>query len=193
MSDIANPPFPRRLADVPADFERQEFRWRVAPRVPAGLGMAQKLMMLPRIGPRFERRVKRFFIEDNGGYLIPGFRCLYGNLIVGDWVHLSDTFFIDYAPVVLYDGALLSWKNLLVTSSHDFEGDMNTIVARPIVLEKNAWVTTNCTILGGVRIGENSVIAAGSVVTKSIPPNVLAGGNPARVIRDVKRVYRRHE
>lgn len=53
----------------------------------------------------------------------------------------------------------------------------------PIVIHDNVWIGTGCIILPGVEIGEGSVIAAGSVVTKSIPPRCLAGGNPARVIR----------
>ena len=55
----------------------------------------------------------------------------------------------------------------------------------PIVIEDNVWIGTRCTILPGVRIGKNSVIAAGSIVNKDIPPNVVAGGNPAKVIREL--------
>jgi acetyltransferase-like isoleucine patch superfamily enzyme len=187
MTDSPNPALPARLEEVPPDFERTEYRWRFAPRVPSGLALAQRLLMLPRVGPRFAGRVTRYYRADGGSVLMPGFRCLYGNLLVGRNVHLCDAFIVDYAPVVMYDGALLSWKNTFITSSHDFERDMNTIVARPIVLERNVWVTSGCTILGGVRIGENSVVAAGSVVTRSVPPNVLVGGNPARVLRPVQR------
>jgi acetyltransferase-like isoleucine patch superfamily enzyme len=51
------------------------------------------------------------------------------------------------------------------------------------VIEKNAWIAAGAIVIGGVTVGENSVVAAGSVVTKDIPPNTLAGGNPARIIR----------
>jgi acetyltransferase-like isoleucine patch superfamily enzyme len=53
------------------------------------------------------------------------------------------------------------------------------------VIEKNVWIATGAIIIGGVTVGENAVIAAGSVVTKDIPPNTLAGGNPAKVIRSI--------
>lgn len=61
----------------------------------------------------------------------------------------------------------------------------------PIIIKENVWIGLNVTILKGVTIGEGSVIAAGSVVVKNIPPRCLAGGNPAKVIREnVKWDYR---
>ena len=56
---------------------------------------------------------------------------------------------------------------------------------KPIVIEDNCWIASNVTICGGVIIGEGSVIGAGSVVTKSIPKNSLAAGNPCKVIREI--------
>jgi acetyltransferase-like isoleucine patch superfamily enzyme len=47
------------------------------------------------------------------------------------------------------------------------------------------WIAAGATIIGGVTVGENSVVAAGSVVTTDVPPNTLVGGNPARVIRSI--------
>ncbi|WP_197716628.1 DapH/DapD/GlmU-related protein [Methylocaldum marinum] len=59
------------------------------------------------------------------------------------------------------------------------------VVAKPIVIERNVWIAAGATVIGGVTIGENSVVAAGSVVTKDVPPNTLVGGNPARVIPSI--------
>lgn len=57
----------------------------------------------------------------------------------------------------------------------------------PITLERDVWLGTGCTVLAGVKIGQASIIGAGSIVTKNIPPGVLAAGNPARVIRTLSQ------
>ena len=115
---------------------------------------------------------------------ISGFIMLYGN-IAGKNVGLCDVFCVDYAPIILGNNVGFSFRNLLLTSSHD-EVNFSIVKARPRIIKYNVWITSNCTILGGVKIGENSIIAAGSVVTKSIPPNVIAGGNPCKPIRSRK-------
>jgi len=56
---------------------------------------------------------------------------------------------------------------------------------KPITIEDNCWIASNVTVCPGVTVGEGSVIGAGSVVTKNIPPNSLAVGNPCRVIREI--------
>jgi acetyltransferase-like isoleucine patch superfamily enzyme len=75
----------------------------------------------------------------------------------------------------------------IITSGHPIEPSQRRgfVVAKPIVIERNVWIAAGATIIGGVTIGENSVVAAGSVVTKDVPPNTLVGGNPARVIRSI--------
>lgn len=57
---------------------------------------------------------------------------------------------------------------------------MGVGTSKPITLEKDVWIGANCTVCGGVTIGQGSVIGAGSVVTKDIPPGVIAVGNLAK-------------
>jgi acetyltransferase-like isoleucine patch superfamily enzyme len=57
----------------------------------------------------------------------------------------------------------------------------------PVIISNNVWIGMNATILKGVTVGENSVVAAGSVVTKSVPPNVVVAGNPAIVVKKFER------
>jgi len=73
---------------------------------------------------------------------------------------------------------------MIITSTHDIE-NFSTVIAKPIIIGNNVWITTNVTILPGVTIGDNTVIGAGSVVTKSIPANVFATGNPCVVIKEI--------
>jgi acetyltransferase-like isoleucine patch superfamily enzyme len=75
----------------------------------------------------------------------------------------------------------------LITSGHPLAPSQRRahVIARPIVIERNVWIAAGATVVGGVTVGENSVVAAGSVVTRDVPPNRLVGGNPARVIRSV--------
>lgn len=76
---------------------------------------------------------------------------------------------------------LFSWDILIMDSSmHSFNGEEE---GKPIIIGSHVWVTAKSTILKGLEIGEGSVIATGAVVTKSLPPKVLAGGNPAKVLR----------
>lgn len=65
---------------------------------------------------------------------------------------------------------------------HKFESDKERV--KPIVIKDHVWICANCTILKGVTIGEGAVVAAGSVVTRSVPARALAAGNPARVIKE---------
>ena len=115
-----------------------------------------------------------------------GFRCLYGNLVCDTGVGLHDTFFADYVHVYIGKDTHFSFQNMVLTSTHDFR-DKRNVHASEIVIGENVWITSRVTILSGVKIGRNSVIAAGSVVSRDIPPNVLAAGNPARPVKVIKR------
>jgi acetyltransferase-like isoleucine patch superfamily enzyme len=75
----------------------------------------------------------------------------------------------------------------IITTGHPIEPSRRRacVIAKPIAIERNVWIGAGATIIGGVTVGENSVVAAGSVVTRNVPPNTLVGGNPARVIRSI--------
>jgi len=80
----------------------------------------------------------------------------------------------------------------IITSFHNYEGKKvpydETTIEKDVVIEDNVWLGNNVTVLGGVKIGEGSIIQAGSVVVSNIPKFSIAGGHPARVFgkRDVE-------
>lgn len=117
---------------------------------------------------------------------LPGFSAIIGENIYAKDVYINDTVFLDYAPIKIGKGTVFSGKNILITSTHDFS-NFNKVRAKPIFIGENVWVTHGCTILGGVTIGRNSVIGAGSVVTRNIPENTFAAGNPCKAIKTINR------
>ena len=57
--------------------------------------------------------------------------------------------------------------------------------SKPITIKKNCWICSSATIIGGVTVGENSIVAAGAVVTRDVPPNSIVAGVPAKVVREI--------
>lgn len=74
----------------------------------------------------------------------------------------------------------------LISANHDEQDRSQFADSQPIILSSRVWLGANVVVLPGVTIGENSIVGAGSVVTKDIPANVVAGGIPCRVIRPLK-------
>lgn len=118
------------------------------------------------------------------------FMCDYGyNIEIGEnFCSNHNLLILDPAKVTFGDNVMIGPNCGFYTTTHP----LNPILrnkgyqqAKPIKIENNVWICSNVIVLGGVTIGENSVIAAGSVVTKSIPPNSLAGGNPCKVIKSL--------
>ena len=105
-------------------------------------------------------------------------------MTVGENVGLAGTFILASAPVVIGNNCSFSFRNMIITSTHDLD-DFSTGIAKPITIGNNVWITTNVMILPGVTIGDNTVIGAGSIVTKDIPSGVFAAGNPCVVIKQI--------
>jgi acetyltransferase-like isoleucine patch superfamily enzyme len=108
------------------------------------------------------------------------------------------------AGVSIGNNVLISYNcNIIDTNSHELDHleradgfrrlvsqgypkDQGSVDNAQITIGDYAWISFNSTILKGVKIGEGAIVAAGSVVTKDVPPFTLVGGNPARVLRNLK-------
>ncbi|MDL2220468.1 sugar O-acetyltransferase [Eubacteriales bacterium OttesenSCG-928-N14] len=109
------------------------------------------------------------------------------NITIGKRVFInSGCRFQDQGGITIGDDCLIGHNVVLATLNHGFapeqRGDM---YPAPITIENNVWLGANVTILPGVRIGENAIVAAGAVVTKDVPANTIVGGIPAKVLRQV--------
>lgn len=126
---------------------------------------------------------------DESFLLIPPFYTAGGDEIrVGRNVFVNQNCtFYDLGGLDIADDVMIGPNVSLITAGHPLEPSRRraATTGKPIVIGKNVWIAADATIIGGVTVGENAVVAAGSVVTKNVPPNVLAGGNPARVVRSI--------
>lgn len=94
--------------------------------------------------------------------------------------------FQDHGGVTLGDGCQIGHNVVFATLNHGMAPeDRHTTYPAPIVLGKNVWVGSNATILSGVTIGDNAIVAAGAVVTKDVAADAIVGGVPAKFIRNI--------
>jgi acetyltransferase-like isoleucine patch superfamily enzyme len=93
----------------------------------------------------------------------------------------------DLGGIDIADDVMIGPNVSIITSSHPLEPSQRRafVIAKPVVIGRNVWLAAGATILGGVTVGENSVVAAGAVVTRNVPRNSLVGGNPAKLIRSI--------
>jgi len=95
-------------------------------------------------------------------------------------VTIEDDVFIGHSVVFINDTYPRATNgNGALQSEEDWK-------VEPILVKKGASIGSNCTILSNVRIGENAIVGAGSVVTKNVPPNMIVAGNPARIFRSIE-------
>ncbi len=142
-----------------------------------------------------EDKVRALFSEligqevDDSFLLAPPFFTAGGDEItVGRNVFINQNCtFYDLGGLHIGDDVMISPNASLITTSHAIEPAKRrtTTIGKPIIIENNVWIATGAMVIGGVTIGENSVVAAGSVVTKDVAANTLVGGNPAKVIRSM--------
>jgi maltose O-acetyltransferase len=140
------------------------------------------------VGELDRRTLARLLGYETDAWLEPPFFCDYGyNLRLGGNVYANHNFIVlDGAPVTIGDNVLFANNVTLTTATHPTDPVLRVAgieYAYPITIGSNVWLGAGVIVLPGVTIGDNTTIGAGSVVTRSIPANAIAYGNPARVER----------
>jgi maltose O-acetyltransferase len=142
--------------------------------------------------PDLRRRLLDDLLGDfgQGSEIRPPMYCDYGYQI-----HIGDRTFanfglmaLDVAKIVIGDDVQIGPNVQLLRPTHPADAQLRRAkweAAKPITIEDNAWLGGGAIVLAGVVVGENAIVGAGAVVTKDVPPNTIAMGNPARVVRSL--------
>ena len=133
---------------------------------------------------------KLFGKTEKGFYIEPPFRCDYGyNISVGKNFYSNyNCTILDCAEVKIGDNVMLAPNVSILTAGHPIHHEMRNTgmeYAFSITIGNSVWIGGNVVINPGVSIGNNTIIGSGSVVTKDIPDNVIAVGNPCKVMRQI--------
>lgn len=139
-----------------------------------------------------QKILKELFAEaGENSYIQPPYHAMWG----GHHVHLGKNVYINFnctlvddAQIYIGDNTMIAPNVTIIAASHPISPALRIEgygCNKPVSIGKNVWIASNVTILPGVHIGDNSVIGAASVVTKDIPPNVIAFGNPAKIHRKI--------
>ncbi|EEU30727.1 putative maltose O-acetyltransferase [Limosilactobacillus coleohominis 101-4-CHN] len=126
-------------------------------------------------------------IDDSVEIRLP-IRSDYGaNLKIGKGVFInSGVMFTDLGGIELADNVLVGPNATIISVNHPLDPQKrHTVEMKPVYIDKNAWLGANSTILPGVTVGQNAVVAAGAVVTKDVPANTVVAGVPAKVIKRI--------
>ena len=123
-------------------------------------------------------------------YMEPNIRFDYGyNTHVGENFFANfDCTFLDVCEILIGDNCMLAPAVQIYTATHPLdpvERNSGKEYAKPVIIGDNVWSGGHAIINPGVTIGDNVVIASGAVVTKDVPNNVVVGGNPARIIKEI--------
>jgi acetyltransferase-like isoleucine patch superfamily enzyme len=116
--------------------------------------------------------------------IMPPFHIDFGkNIKLGKQVFINhNCTCMSAGGIIIDDNVQIGPQVTLTTTNHDFD-NRYILICKSIHIKKNVWIGAGALVLPGVTIGENSVIAGGAVVTKDVEPNVVVGGNPAKVLK----------
>ena len=157
-----------------------------------GKVLAQKINQLPIDNVKEIVALEKELLGKTGNelYITPPLYVDYGRHIeVGENFYANmDCIFLDVNKIIFGDNVMVGPRASFYTAGHPIDPTIRTAeleFGTPIIVEDNVWIGGSATILPGVTIGKNAIVAAGAVVTKDVPANTIVGGNPAKVIRKI--------
>ena len=136
----------------------------------------------------YNAMVQQLFGEfGEGSRLMPPTIVVRGqNVKIGKRVMvMNNSLFMSAGGITIEDDAMVAANVQLISNNHDLK-DRQLLICKPVRICRNAWIGAGATILPGVTVGENAVVAAGAIVTKDVAPNTIVGGNPAKFIKNVE-------
>lgn len=141
--------------------------------------------------------VRRFFLRrfmhldiGDGSALHMGLRLYtFGHITIGNHCVVDRDCSLDgRGEIIIGNNVNISPEVIILTAYHDPDSPDFDGMRKPVIIEDYSWIATRALILPGVKIGQGAIVAAGSVVTKDVPPKSVVGGNPAKPIRERKCV-----
>ena len=149
-------------------------------------------MTRPTEGEKRAEMLKAMFAEiGEGCYIEPPLHANFGGKFVhfGSFIYANfNLTLVDDAPIYVGDHTMFGPNVTLVTAGHPILPRLRELVYQfnaPVHIGKNCWLGAGVTVLPGVSVGDNTVIGAGSVVTRDIPANAVAVGTPCKVVREI--------
>ena len=125
---------------------------------------------------------------DESTTIFPPFYTNFGQFIrLGKNVFINhNCSFLDIGGITIEDDVQIGPSVNLTSENHPLDpADRKTVILQPILIKRNAWIGAGATILPGVTVGENAVVAAGAVVSRDVPPNTVVAGIPAKVVKTI--------
>lgn len=183
----------REIEKLDTGLEYCFFDEEIAKRKERAVSLCQKFNAIdPNKFEEQEKAIKELFGSTaEHVYVQPRFNCDYGkNIHVGiDFVTNYNVTILDIAPVYIGDYVMIGPNTLITTVGHPIspKGRRKHLgQSKPVKIGNDVWIGGNVTILPGVTIGNNVIVAAGAVVTKDVPDNCIVGGIPAKKIKDIE-------
>ena len=110
-----------------------------------------------------------------------------GHVIIGDYCGFSGVSIVSSCKVEIGDYVICG-ANVIIGDRNDHEDVYSQFQPAPVVIGNHVWLGMNVVVMKGVKIGDNTIIGANSIVTKDIPANVIAAGNPCKVVKNVESI-----